>query len=207
MRFHIGKPPATPDFSPQVGGEWTPLKEPSPWVLNIIATPIGIGTAILLAAAWGETGIIVEGNSSPFGLWTPIVVAVVVFGIGFPLLILVHELIHALGYEKYGTTDSTTIVFWPSKLLFCAITFNAYRRNRMLLVYVLPFLVLSVLPLVICKIFGVQSWLLMLISVVNGLFCCGDIFCFFLILIQVPQNAVLQNQGWSTWWRAGTAAA
>jgi len=57
-----------------------------------------------------------------------------------PALIATHELIHALGYPKFGFTRSTVIAVWPSRLLFYAGSFDAIRRNRMLLVYVLPLL-------------------------------------------------------------------
>ena len=200
MRFHVGQPPATPDFTPKEDG-WTPLKEPSPLVLNLVATPIGILAAILIAWGWGQSGVHFEFGSSVFGSWTPVIHLVAIFGIGFPALIAVHELIHTLGYEKFGLTHSTMIAFWPSKLLFLAITFDALRRDRLLLVYILPLLVLSIMPLIACRIIGAHSTVLMLASTANGLCCGGDIFCFFLILLQVPRHALVRNQGWATWWK------
>lgn len=200
MRFHIGKPPATPDFAPQEAG-WTPLKEPSPWVLNLLATPIGIGAAVMVAWGWGASGVHFEFGPSIFGRLAPLVYPVVIFGIGLPVLIAAHELIHALGYHRFGFTSSTMIAFWPSKLMFLAITFDALRRNRLLLVYLLPLLVISILPLAVCRIIGRSPGLLILASTANALFAGGDIYCFFLILLQVPRRAVLRNQGWATWWK------
>ena len=195
MRLQIGgKPPATPDFTPKEDG-WTPLKEPSPWVLTLIATPIGILAAALIATGWGGSNVQIEVGSS-FLVW---MVAAIV--IGLPALFAVHELLHAFGYQGFGFTPSTMIFIWPSKLLVIAITLDALRRNRLLLVYMLPLLVISVLPLIVCRSIGVTPVPLMLASTVNGLIAGGDIFCFFLILLQVPRNAMVRNQGPATWWK------
>lgn len=200
MRFYIGQPPATPDFTPQEDG-WTPLREPSPMVLNLIATPIGILAAVLIAMGWEASNVRFEFSSSVFGRFAPVIYLVAIFGIGLPLLIAVHELIHAFGYPKFGFTSSTMIAFWPSKLLFLAIHFDALRRNRLLLIYSLPLLAISILPLIVCRSLGINSGILMLASIANALFAGGDIFCFFLILAQVPSNALVRNQGWATWWK------
>ena len=195
MRFHIGSPPLTPDFAPQDDG-WTPLWEPSPFVLNLIATPVGIFAGILTALAWtgGELRITFPG-------YHPLVLLAVVV-LGLPLMIAVHEFIHGFAYEKFGFTDTTVIAFWPAKMLFLAITFNAYSRNRMLLVYVLPLVVISFVPLLICRLAGIQSGVAMFFSVVNAMCAGGDIFCILLIAAQVPAKATLRNQGWTTWWKA-----
>lgn len=201
MRLHIGQPPATPDFMPKEEG-WTPLTEPSPLVLSLMATPVGILAAVLIAFVWGTSSVRLEGGSTNFGPFGPLIAIAAIFGIGVPLLIAVHELIHALGYPKFGFTPSTMIAFWPSKLLFLAIHFDALLRNRLLLVYMLPFLVISVVPLIVCRSLGIESTLLMLASTANALAAGGDIFCFFLILAQVPANALVRNQGWATWWKS-----
>lgn len=201
MRLHIGQPPATPDFMPKEEG-WTPLKEPSPLVLNLVATPVGVLAAVLIAFAWGTPSVRLEGGPTSFGLLGPLIAIAAIFGIGFLLLVAAHELIHALGYPKFGFTPSTMIAFWPSKLLFLAIHYDALPRNRLLLVYLLPLLVISVFPLIVCRSLGIESVLLMLASIANALVAGGDIFCFFLILAQVPANALVRNQGWATWWKS-----
>jgi hypothetical protein len=200
MQLHLGKPPPTPDFDPKADG-WTPLREPSPLVLNLLATPVGLLTAVLVGLAWSPANSSVEVSSTVFGPLTPLVFLAGLILIGLPGLIALHELIHALGYPRFGFDRSTVITIWPSKLLICAITFHALRRNRLLLVYLLPLLVISIVPLVVCRLAHINSGLLMLASVVNALAAGGDVVCFFLILFQVPASAELRNQGWATWWR------
>ena len=201
MKLHIGQPPATPYFTPQEDG-WTPLKEPSPLMLTLLATPVGIVAAVLIAMGWEPLSVHFEFGSSIFGRIAPLIYMFAVFGLGLPALIVVHELIHTLSYPKFGFTPSTMIAIWPSKLLVLAITFDALRRNRLLLVYLMPFLVISILPLIVCRGLGISSLMMMLASTTNALLAGGYIFCFFLILFQVPRHAILRNQGWTTWWKA-----
>ena len=179
-----------------------PLKEPSPWVLNLLATPVGALAAALLMIGWGHIEVAWNFGPSESGIFTPAVIVLAAILIGMAALIAVHELIHAVCYPQFGLTPATLIAFWPSKLLFLAIHYDALPRNRLLLVYLLPLLVISVFPLIVCRSLGIESVLLMLASIANALVAGGDIFCFFLILAQVPANALVRNQGWATWWKS-----
>jgi hypothetical protein len=68
--------------------------------------------------------------------------------LSFPALILVHELLHAVVHPGYGFTDATVIGAWPSKLLFYAHYCGPLSRERFLLVFAMPTLVITGLPLV-----------------------------------------------------------
>lgn len=201
MRLHFG-PLTTPDFNPADEG-WTPLKEPSPWVLNWVALPTGIVTAVVIALAWGEVKFHFVANSA-WGVFAPLVYVAGAFFVGFPTLIATHELLHAVGYPKFGLTPATVIGLWPSKLIFYAAHLDAVGRNRLLLVYALPLVVLSILPTIVCRTLGTTPIVCVLVSTANALFAGGDVFCFFLILLQVPSAAVVRNQGYATWWRRVT---
>ena len=178
-----------------------PLKEPSPWVLNLLATPVGALAAALLMIGWGHIEVAWNFGPSESGIFTPAVIVLAAILIGMAALIAVHELIHAVCYPQFGLTPATLIAFWPSKLLFLAAYYEALPRNRLLLVYLMPFVVLSVLQLLFCKVLGTSSALLMAVSIVNGLFSGGDLVCVALIAGQVPRRAILRNQGWATWWK------
>jgi hypothetical protein len=200
MRFHFGPPPADPEFQPEVNG-WTPLREPKPLLLNVMAVPISILAVVVLAVAWNRAPTIsVNLESSIFGRFAPLVYVVAVLFVGFLGLVFVHELIHALGCPQFGFSRHTVLGVWPSRLLFYTGHTGGMSRNRWLIIYLLPFLVLSVLPLLVCRTFDLDSPLLHIVSVVHGLFSGGDIVLVLLILLQVPGAATMQNQGWSTWW-------
>jgi hypothetical protein len=197
MRFHVGGPPVDETFQPEQSG-WTPMREPSPLMLNLMALPMALGVLILLQLAWGSDGNVVgpSGNRTPPSSVVLIVSAV----IGVPLLILVHELLHAVVYPRAGRTRDTVIGAWPSRFLFYALYLKELSRNRWLLVYVMPFLVLSIAPLVVCRLVGLKSVPCMVVSLVNGLFSSGDLVIVGLILWQIPRDALMRNKGWATWW-------
>lgn len=85
MRFVLGKIPDNTDFDPQSAG-WTAIKEPNPWVAQLIALPLGLLGTGLLALVWFFSTPL--GNLDLDWNWT-----VFLWIIG---LIVVHELIHAL---------------------------------------------------------------------------------------------------------------
>ena len=201
MRFHFGPPPPNPEFQPEMNG-WTPLREPKPLMLNIMAIPLSILAMVALAVAWNrEPTMAINFDASIFGRLAPLVYVATILFIGFPGLILVHELIHALGYPQFGFSRQSLLGVWPSRLVFYAGYLGRLSRNRWLVVYLLPFLVLSVLPLLVCRPFHFDAPLLQVVSVVNGLFSGGDLVLVLLIFFQVPRAATMQNQGWSTWWK------
>jgi hypothetical protein len=195
MRLHLGPPPENADFQPLKDG-WTLLKEPRFSVLALMATVVGILVAMLTLMAWKAIGappktLTILPTDSPL-----------LFFVGLVSLVVVHEFVHATGYPRFGLNDETQIAFWPRKATCYALYLGTMSRDRWLLTYVLPFLVLSMLPLAICAALRVVVLEFMFISVVNALFCGGDLFIVVqLIMRQVPRKAVMRNQGWTTWWR------
>ena len=199
MRFHLGPPPPTLDFKPQEDG-WMPLREPSPLMLNLLATPVGLVLAIVIGAAWGMRPIASLPGLQQLGVWGPLL-ELLLLCMGLPLLILVHEWIHTWPYPRCGFTEQTIIAAWPSKLLFYALYLGPLGRNRWLFVYLLPLLVISILPLIICRLAGINPFVATAVSTFNALVSGGDIIGFGLIAMQVPAGATVQNQGWNTWWK------
>jgi hypothetical protein len=197
MRFCYGSPPPVPDFHPIEEG-WTALREPSPLLLNLIATPVGIAAAVLAALGWGITDARFQFTSD--NPYAPLYFLGYVLA-GFALLVLVHEMIHAFGYPRYGFTADTLIGVWPSKMLFYAVYLGELPRNRWLLVYLLPLLVITVLPIAVCRPLGLNQPILAAFSIANALFAGGDVTCFLLIIAQVPAAARMRNQGWNTFWK------
>jgi hypothetical protein len=202
MRIHFGPPPVDQDFQPEAEG-WTALKEPSPIMLNVIATPVGLAIGAILIAGWAivQPQVQLDGSSGERQNGPFILVAAVA---GLVALIVVHELLHAITYPRFGLTKDVLIGVWPSKLLCYAVSLGVVGRSRLLVVYVMPFFVLSVLPLVVCLLLRLNPTavgMVAIVSVVNGMLAGGDITIVGIILWQVPANAVLKNKGWATWWK------
>ncbi len=118
------------------------------------------------------------------------------------LLIPIHELFHAV---VYPLADHKKIVIGlePKMGVFFAMYYGPLSRNRWLLVYLLPFLLISILPLVLIAFIAIPHWWL-LASIFNAGFAAGDLFGFYLILRQVPVHSVVMQDGWDTYWQVGS---
>jgi hypothetical protein len=189
MRLHIGLIPETPDFTPD--GPWRPLREPTPWVMQLMALPVAIIAGAILGILWAFLTPLRTASWPSFGVMI----------VTFFALIPIHELVHLGIHPCSGVTESSIVGFWPSKMLFFAHYTGELSRSRFMAILLMPLLVISFVPLIACAIIGCSVGLLVFASVANGLFACGDILGAGLLLCQVPPRARLRNQGWRTFWR------
>ncbi len=195
MRFHLG--PIPDEFVPD--SSWRPIREPGPVLLQFLALPIGLGGAWGVAFCWQRLGVPalhLPGSQE-------ILLAIAVF-LSLPVLIVVHELLHAVVHPGFGRSPATVLGAWPRRLLFYAHYSGPLTRERFLLVFATPFLGITALPLAFASVGGIPPyWTLAAawFSTWNALFACGDCFGFALILCQVPRGASVQNQGWRTYWK------
>jgi hypothetical protein len=204
MRFHVGPVPESPDFHPAETG-WTPLREPSPIVISLAGGVVGLGLGAAAIAIWS----FVPGLSFKFHMSggpgdSMLLALAVVLGkvlLGVALLIVVHELLHAAVFPGMWFSPRTIIGAWPSRGVFYAGYDGAMSRNRWLLVYAMPSLVLTFGILALEANFRTGWGWLPAWSILNAFFAGGDALGILLIAWQVPAKAEVRNQGWNTWWR------
>ncbi len=188
MRFHLGSPPD--EFVPD--SSWRPIREPGPFVMQLFAAPLCLGMAVLAFYCWMH-------------VWLPLFeLRNAALLLSLAAIIVVHELLHAVATPRFGCTPSTVIGAWPARLLFYATYCGPLTRDRYLVVFAMPFLLLTVLPLVAAAggllppaLVPAAAWC----SVWNALFSGGDCLGFALVLVQIPRAANVQNQGWRTYWK------
>lgn len=204
MRLAYGCPPTLPDFDPSNQG-WNQLREPSPRALALVGSILGIAIGVSLVWAWSlmDLDFSIRFNQGDFGSWGQLALLFIPLS---PLLLLLaiiplHEFIHALGCPRFGFTSMTIIGVWPSRFLFYAGHLEAMPAWRYLLYASAPFVVLSLLPLLIAYCIPGTALPCAAVSVMNGLCCGGDLILIVLVITQVPLQALVQNQGWSTWWK------
>jgi hypothetical protein len=203
MRFHIGPPPTSPDFIPN--SAWRPLAEPSPYLLQVIALPIGLLASGSVAWCWAQ----LLGTRIEFSSLVALLGFLLLLLLAFPLLIAVHELIHAAIHPQLGWSRATIVGVWPSRLIFFAHYDGALSRTRLLAIFAMPMLLLTLVPLALWAAVHppapVAGWLLAWCGTWNALFSCGDLVGILLILAQVPRTAIVRNQGWKTYWKERNA--
>jgi len=190
MRVHFGRIPENAAFLPG-RDEWRPIKEPSPWMAQLLALPVAIITAIVLVVAWN---LIVPTQD----LSTPVDISLLVWIIG---VAVVHETIHAMFHPGLGISFNTVLGFWPSKLVFYAHYDNVLSRNRFVAILMAPFVILSLMPLLGGLLAGTAPFYIIFVSVFNGLLSCVDILGVLLIVVMVPKSAFVRNKGWKTFYK------
>jgi hypothetical protein len=196
MRFHLG--PIPDEFAPDES--WQRIREPGPVLVQFLALPLGVLMAGLIGYGWSRAGV---PASLHFESRHALLLLVALL-LSFPALIIVHELLHAVVYPRFGLSQATIVGAWPRRLLFYAHHSGPLGRDRFLAVFAMPFLVISVLPLALAAAGLLPSaWFLWAawFSTWNALLACGDCLGFLLIASQVPRAAVVQNQSWITWWK------
>jgi hypothetical protein len=171
---------------------WKPMREPRPWLIQFIALPIGIVTAALIAVLWLT---ITPLRLATFTL-TPVAFLISVVG-----TVVVHELAHAVVHPAAGCSPHSILGFWPKCGAFYAHYDGELSRNRFLVIGLMPLFVITILPLLVAAALQVASGWLAFISSFNALIACGDVLAAGAVLLQIPANAILRNQGWRTYWR------
>jgi hypothetical protein len=195
MIFKFGPFPDAPEFTPD--DSWILLSEPSPWGFQLRAIPIAVITTAILASLW----IVL----------TPVwhVIATMTFPLPISKFIaclvgvlVTHEIIHTLAHPKVGISDKTLIGFWPSRMFVYAMYVGELSRSRCLTILIMPFFIISIIPLVFAAITQLTSFWIAYISILNGLLACGDILAVSMTIRLLPNDAIIRTKGWSTFWKS-----
>jgi hypothetical protein len=112
-----------------------------------------------------------------------------------------HELLHAASLPGFGLTPATTVGFWPRTLTPYVAYNGELSRTRFALVGLMPFLVISVLALLVGGLLGWMPFWVVALSTLNALLSSGDLIGATLLIAQTPRLAIVRNQGLETWWR------
>lgn len=190
MKFKVGALPEPHDFD--TVAPWRKLREPSVDKVQMYGGFVGVVAVALLAALWYLLTPMTGAPDVPPG-WAVL--------LALAVLIVVHELVHGLLHPRCGLSDDSVYGVWPSKAVFYAAYMGEMSRNRYVAVFLAPFLAISVAPLVVCAALAIRSDLAMLVSLTNALFACVDLIGAWLLMTQLPAQAMARNKGWETWWR------
>jgi hypothetical protein len=196
LTFRLGPLPEVSEFVP--GHNWTLVREPSLPGFQLRAIPIALVTLILLAVLWAAlTPIIHEVDELTFPL------PVGNFLLCLSGVIIVHEMLHALAHPGLGVSADSVIGLWPSRMFTYTIYTSELSKRRCFSILIVPFVTISIVPLVITVVTRTSSIWVAYISLLNGFLSCGDLLAAFMTLRQFPDGAVIRTKGWSTYWRPG----
>jgi len=192
MRLHFGAIPSSPDFTPDTS--WKPLRQPSPWMALLVALPIGIVAAGVVAVLWlAMTPLQVHDVTSTMSLCG--------FLISFAGMVVVHELIHVAVHPMSGRSPHTIVgIGGPSTGVYAHYD-GEMTRNRFVAIFLMPLVVISLVPLLVAAVAQVSSGWIAFVSALNAFGACIDVLDAGLILFQIPATAVVRQQGLRTYWR------
>jgi hypothetical protein len=198
VRFKYGPVPEDPDFKPEEGG-WRRLREPSILVGLVLSFPIGVLAVVGLLYGWSAVltlaGVSLDAQNAVFQQVGPLVLPAVLVSVP------VHELIHAVFHPQQGRSSATVVGARPTKGVFYAQYFHELSWARHLVILAGPFVVLSLVPLLVGAALHWAPPFIIALSTINGLGSCMDLFYIFVFGLQVPVSATSRNKGWRTWWR------
>ena len=190
MRFRIGPQPKD-DTIDMEEGTWRLVPEPSTAVLQLL----GLFTALIVTACIALVVSISLGASHVLDVsWLRVICFII-------LVMPFHELIHAIGFEGGFTSKHVVFGFYPKVLSFYAHYGGVIPRSRYLVVASLPFVVITLLPLIIVAAFGIEYIYLTEIIFSNGFASALDILTVIFIVQRIPRHSVLINSGLKSYWR------
>ena len=186
MRFIVNKFPDDESFQPNE--KWIPLKEPSNlWLAQLIALPFMAINVILVIFLMELSGIKFEFN-------------IVTMGISFLIFLPIHELIHALFFPENLLSNNVFFGFtFKGFAPFAAYT-GEMTRTTFIKVLLAPFLIITFLGFIYLLTIG-RNELIEHVIVFNALVSSADCLGVFLILRQIPKNAVVRNKKIKTYWK------
>ncbi len=198
MKIRLGPVPGDPNFRPEEG-PWRKLKEPAFGRLLLLSIPLATLVTAAMLAAWGA---LARAHSSVAG--GAIVLGPAQLLAGFAsvaALILAHELAHAVSLPGFGLTTATTLGFWPKAVTPYVTYRGELSRIRHIAVGLMPFLLLSIAPLLAAAVTGWTPGWAVALTTLNALFSSGDLIGTAALMAQTPRSSIVRNQGLETWWR------
>lgn len=182
---------------------WTKLKEPSSLsTMFLFSLPFMVINALiaggLIYLLYQPMRAFFRGDAG-MSFTVTINVFSLVYVLGLIVFITLHELIHAVFIPNVFRSNKT---LWGIIGLGVFIyTSETISKRRFVMISIMPYVALSlVLPLVLSILGGLNGFSILLI-LVNAMGSCVDFLNLFLILTQVPHNALILANGRETYYQ------
>lgn len=186
MQFIYNRFPDDPEFEP--GGKWVPLKESANlWVIQLQALPFMIVNLLTIILLLWAIGISFELD--------PLLIL-----LSFVIFAPVHEFIHALFFPESILSKNIYFGFTTKGFVPFAAYIGEMKRNTFIRSLLAPFVIITILGFACLLLLGSNS-LIEHIIVFNALGACADCLGVYLLLRQVPRNAIVRNKLIRTYWK------
>lgn len=166
----------------------------------LLSLPLSVLLAIGSLSAWAAVARTLAFDGELLLVITP--ASAVSCMLLFVVLVIAHELLHAVSLPRAGRGTATTLGFWPQAVTPYVSYQGESSRNRQIAVGLAPFLALSVAPLLAGLCLSVAPGWLVTLSALNAFSSSGDLVGVVLSASRIPSSARVRNQGHQTWWRS-----
>jgi len=115
------------------------------------------------------------------------------------LFLTLHEFLHACFIPNVLKSDKT---YWGfNGFVGFVYTFEKIKRNRFLIISIMPFFLISIVLPFILNIFGWLNGYTIFLCLLNAMGSCADCLSICLVAIQVPNGAYIINNGFETYFK------
>lgn len=195
MKFHLGSFPELSGFPDDDSWQKFDDKEESLWLLQFRLLPLAIINMVCMILLWfvfTPVTSLLDDISFPE---TP-----VGFFICLVSVLIIHEMIHLAVHPKLGFSHRSIIGFWPSKM-FLYVTYNGeISRNRNIAVFLMPFIMISIIPFLISVLINYMNIWLVYITILNAFLSALDILAA-ITFFKLPGHTVIWHNGRNVYWR------
>ena len=178
---------------------WKILKEPSS-LSRTIALSIPISVILMLIAIGYLIMLFPEKknilNAASFSMDFTINLKLLFYVVGLWVYMFFHEMIHALMIPRVFCSKKT---YWGMNGCFGFVySEEEIKKVRYIMISIMPLVALTFVVPIVLKIFGICSWYILLLCIINAGGACVDIFNLILIIKQVPSLGIVVSNGMRT---------
>lgn len=196
MRFLLGNAPET-DKQPDET-EWTKVSMPEVHRWQLMAFPVALVNMVIVAGLWLLLTPAADGIRSVHFPLPVIGFVVCLLGV-----LIVHEFIHSWAHPKVGFSRNSTIGFFPSRMLLYCVYNGDVSRTRFLVILAMPFVCISLIPMLISAATHTFSFWLAYVTILNAFVSAGDALEIATVVRKVPRSATIRRNGWGYCWKVG----
>lgn len=197
MRFHLGPPPSSPTELIALEG-WQSirfaLRSEKQFFLSCHLAMVPM--FLLLTWAWSNVDPRFGGLGIIWNFDQLLIAA------GIVLVILPHELLHAVGHPGLGLRKESVLGFYWQQFSPYAHYMGTQSCLRLIMGALLPLMVLTLVPLAVALSGGPWHSYGALLSIINGVLAAGDVLVVASFAQAVPLRAEVRNFGLDNRWRA-----
>jgi hypothetical protein len=118
--------------------------------------------------------------------------------------VIVHEFVHLASYPLGQRRRGLGI--WMQRAVAYAYYLGPISRNRMVVVLLMPFVVLSLVPLIAATMIKMDTPALAFVSIWNGVGATIDLHFALTFLRRFDRHTEIRNDGGVVWWRSARIA-